>query len=612
MTTQNSQGPRSNPLFTLQHQHGPLPFDAVQPDDFLPALDAALADARTRLDRIRTNTDGPTWENTVVSLEAIDEWADRVSAMFYHLLEADGGPEMHALAKEIPPRLSAFRSDIAMDADLFQRLRDLHSRMDALDLTTEERTVLENHYLCFTRNGALLNEAEKIRLRAIDERLSICGPGFSEHVLKETQAYTLWISDADAIQQLPSSAREAAQKAATDDGRESEWKFTLDAPSYVPFMTYYPDENKRQELWRAFCTRCVEGEHGNGSLLREILTLRYERAQLLGYQDHAAYVLERRMAGTPETVEAFFAKMTPKVLPAAKRDLEAVRALKEEETGEAELHPWDYGYFCERLKRKTFDLDEEELRPYFAYEQTLDSIFRLTGRLFDLRYEAADDVPVYQDDVRAFRVRTSEGCDVGLLYIDPHPRPTKRNGAWMVDLLGQGLWDGEVRRPHVGIVCNFTPSIGEAPALLTFNEARTLFHEFGHALHELLSQCRYRSVSGVNVFWDFVELPSQLLENWLGDPEALRELARHHKTGEAMPEALIEKIQRSQTFQKGYQAARQLSFGLLDLAWHRCPPESIGDDLLAFERNATEDLRMFPPQPGTAFSHSFQHIFSGG
>ncbi len=601
-----------NPLLALQTHHHPLPFAVVRPEHFVDALEAALAHARARVEAIASDPAEPTFPNTVAALEAADEWADRISALFYHLLHTEGGPALQALARELPPKLATFRNDVTLNPALYGRFATLWERRGLLGLDPEQMTVLEGHVLHFRRNGAALTEAGRSTLREIDQRMSTLGPAFAENVLNATQAYALWIEDPALADALPPSARSAAQAAARKDNRPDAWKFTLDAPSYIAFMTHSPDASLRRDMWLAYGSRCVGGEHDNSSLLREILELRRRRATLLGYPDHAAYTLERRMAGSLDTLRAFYDRLLPIVMPAARRDLEAVRDLKRDLGHGDELHPWDYAYYAEKLKQRDYDLDQEELRPYFGFESTLQAVFALCRELFGLHFRPAEELPVYHSDVRTFRVEDPDGDLVGHLWIDPFPRPTKKPGAWMAALLGQGLWDGELRRPDVGIVCNFTPPIDDTPSLLTLDEARTLFHEFGHALHELLSHCRYRSVAGTNVFWDFVELPSQLMENWLEQPEFLRRFARHHETGEPLSDALIERVRASRNFQKGYQASRQLAFGLLDLAWHTTPPEAIGPDLIAFERTALRDVHLFPPTDGVALSHAFQHIFSGG
>ncbi|MGA0333295.1 MAG: M3 family metallopeptidase, partial [Kiritimatiellia bacterium] len=569
--------------------------------------------ARENIRRLTSQEEAPTFENTILALEASDEFLDRVSSVFYHLLHVDADDELQALAREIPPLLSAFRNDVVMDKDLYNRVEQLMQQRDGLSLSIEEQTVLENHVQSFRRNGASLPEEDQQTLREIDQKLSTCAPTFAEHVLKATQAYSLWTFDAELVSALPQSAGAQAKSLAKKEGRDQEWKFTLDAPSLNAFMTYAPDAALREEMWRAYGSRCVEGEFSNQELIRTILDLRYRRARLLGYQDHVHYTLERRMAGDRDTLRAFYDEMLPVVMPAARRDLEAVRACKEQDGKGSELHPWDYAYYAEKCRQQTFELNQEELRPWFEFESTLRALFALLQRLFDLEFASIDTLPVSHPEVRSFQIRQGrDGSEVGTLMIDPFPRPTKKPGAWMVPLLGQGLWEGEIKRPTVGVVCNFTPPVDGEPSLLTLDEARTLFHEFGHAIHELLSQCRCRSVAGTSVYWDFVELPSQLLENWLLQPEFLREYARHFQTGESLPEPYIEKIQASRTFQKGYQAARQLTFGLLDLAWYSRPPSEIGDDLLKFEREATRATALFPPEAGIAMSPSFQHIFSGG
>ena len=601
-----------NPFLLLKTRHHPLPFSDVNPADIVPALQAALDEARARIREIETCAAPPDFENTILAMEAADEWADRIASVFYHLLNVDGGPELQALAREIPPLLAAYSNDITLSKDLSRRVETLYNQSAELDLTGEQATVLENHHLHFQRNGALLPEEQQQSLREIDRRLSVLAPQFAEHVLNATQAREIRVSDPATVAPIPSGARAAAKKAAEAAGRPDEWKFTLDMPSYIAFMTHAPDADLRREMYLAYQSRCVDGEWSNLRLIREILDLRSQRARLLGYGNHAEYVLARRMAGDLDTLNAFYDRLLPVVLPAAKRDVEEVRLHKESLTGDTELHPWDFAYYSEKLRKAKYDLDQEELRPYFEYQATLEAVFALCRSLFHLRFTPVSDLPVYNPEVQTFRVDDlRDGSLVGYLYLDPFPRATKRPGAWMNNLLGQGLWDGKVRRPDVVIVANFTPP-ADGSSLLTLDEARTLFHEFGHALHELLSQCTCRSVAGTHVFWDFVELPSQLLENWLTEPEFLRAHARHHETGEPLPERLIERIQAGQTFLKGYQAARQISFGLLDLAWYTTPPDEIGEDLIAFERNALKDITLFPPQPGTALSPAFQHIFSGG
>lgn len=602
----------TNPLTALLTQHHPLPFENVCPADILPALKNALDRAREKIDTLLANPDPATVENTLLPLEACDEGADRIASLYYHLLNVDGTPELQALSKEIPPLLSAFSSDLRFNPGLFARIDELWTRRTECGLTPEQTTALENHRLSFTRNGAALPPEKQDKLREIDHQLSILGPRFAENVLKDTQAYRLWIENEDIIADLPAGAKAAARKKAREEERPDAWAFTLDMPSFIAFMTYCPNADLRRDMYTAYQKRCIQGENSNLDVLRDLLSLRHRRARLLGYPHHAAYTLERRMAHNIETLESFYESMIPKVMPAARRDLEDIRALKEQETGETALHPWDYAYWSEKLKQSAYQLDQEALRPYFEYTNTLQAVFALCNRLFSLRFVELHDLPLYREDVTTYRVEDSRDDRlIGHLYIDPFPRPTKRPGAWMNNLLGQGLWNGTVQRPDVAIVANFTPPV-DGPALLTLDESRTLFHEFGHALHELLSECTLRSVSGVNVFWDFVELPSQLFENWLTEPEFLREHARHHQTGEAIPEAFIERIQAVQRFQKGYQAARQITFGKLDLAWHTAEPETLGEDLIAFEQEAVAEYALFPRQPGTALSPAFQHIFSGG
>lgn len=600
-----------NPLSILLHEHAPLPFDRVTAEDFSPAVQAGLEQARARIDAITGNPEPPTFENTAAALEAADEGLDRISSVFYHLLHVQSSEDLQQLARELPPRLSAYHNDVMMNAALYERLRRVEA--DREHLSAEQQQMLEDLMNAFRRNGASLSEQEQQRLREIDQELSTCAPRFAEHVLKATQSYACWVRDPKVVAPLPESAKQVAKEAAEKDGRHGEWKFTLDAPSFMPFITYIEEEHLRKDMWKAYTTRCVEGEFENQSLIRTILKLRHARAQLLGYQDHTHYTLEQRMVKDRETLNAFYERLTPVVMPAARADLERLCQFKAESGWGREVHPWDVAFLSEKLRQQKFDFRQEDVRPWFAYEDTVNMLFHLAGILFDLSFEQRDDLPLYDHQVATYRVTgRTDGREVGTLMLDPFPRPSKRPGAWMNPLLAQGLWAGKVRRPLVAIVANFSPPSASAPSLLTMDEARTLFHEFGHALHELLSTCTYRSVSGTRVRWDFVELPSQLLENWLLEPEFLRAFPKHVETGVPLPEDLIAKIQKSRTYMKGYQSARQLAFGKLDLAWHTTPPNEIEDDLLAFEHQAVKDVMLFPPQPGSAVSPSFQHIFSGG
>ena len=601
----------NNPLLALLVDHQPLPFDRTRPEHIQPAVNAGLTKAREAILRITGNPDSPTFDNTVLALEAADEGLDRVTSVFYHLLHVEASEALQELATVLPQQLSEFRNDIVMNKELFERLIAVEESAEELD--AEQAMVLEDLLVSFRRNGASLSEEDQTTLRKLDHKLSTCAPKFAEHVLKATQAYSLWVSDKADIEGLPASAISTAKQAATAEGREAEWKFTLDAPSYLAFMTFSPNGDLRKSMWEAYSSRCVQGEFQNLDLIRTILRLRNERATLLGYTHHVHYTLERRMARDLETLEAFYNELFPIVMPAARKDLEQVKACKRDEQGPCDFYPWDMAYYSEQLRQKEFDLKQEELRPWFEFDATLNMIFEVCGRLFDLGFESDPTLPVYREDLYTYRVfKKTDGRDIGQLFIDPFPRSTKRPGAWMNALVGQGMWQGQVRRPLVGIVGSLTPPSEDQPSLLTMDEARTLFHEFGHALHELLSQCRYRSVAGTHVRWDFVELPSQLLENWLLEPEFLRNFPKHYQTGESLPESLIEKVQASKTFLKGYQSARQLSFGKLDLGWYTTPPDDLGEDVIAFERKQLEDCQLFDPQPGTALSPSFQHIFSGG
>lgn len=606
----------------LEHSHlphGAFPFDRVKKEDFNPALDEAIRIARANIEKIRNNSEPPNFENTILALEIASELVGQVSSIFFNLLGTNSDDELQAMAREISPRLADFGSDVTLDPALFARVKSVWDNRVKFQLEGENFRLTEKSYKEFARNGGLLDEAAKQKLRAIDQDLARLSPEFSDNVLKATNEFKMVLEKKEDLEGLPESTVEGAAMAAKEaglreDGKER-WLFNLHAPSYVPFVTYSSRRDLREKLWRAYNSRAFRDAHSNEDLAKKIAQLRHDRAVLLGYPSHAHFVLEERMAETPQKVTDFLLRLLEKSKPAAERDVAAVAALKKELTGDAQLMPWDYAYYSEKLKIRLHDLDEEILRPYFKLENVVAGVFEHARRLYGLKFKEIAKIPVSHPDVKTYEVvEENGGRFIGLFYADFFPRESKRGGAWMSTFREQGLHGDKVERPHVTIVCNFTKPTETKPSLLTIDEVGTLFHEFGHALHALLSECTYVSLGGTNVFWDFVELPSQIMENWVFEKEALDLFAAHYQTGEKIPKELTDKIRASAKFQAGYQAVRQLQFGLLDMAWH-----SLGEDGTAkitdvdgFEKKVTEKTRLLPAVPGTNASCAFTHIFSGG
>jgi peptidyl-dipeptidase Dcp len=587
------------------------PFSKIKTEHFKPAFEKALKQARGEVDAIAGNTKAPTFENTVEALDYSGYLLERISSIFFNLNSAETNEEIQALAQEISPMLAAFGNDITLNESLFKRIQAVYEQTDRESLTPEQRMLLERKFRHFRRNGALLSEADKKRLRQIDEELSRLKLTFGEHVLEETQKFELHLTEEADLEGLPESAREAARMLAKSRDKEG-WVFTLDYPSYLPFMKYADKRELRKKMALAFGSRAFHGDASdNRETLLKIANLRYERARLLGYQNHAHFVLEERMAKSPDTVRQFLEDLLAKALPAARRELKELSDFAHKRDSLSSLEKWDSTYYSEKLKQEKFSLDEEELKPYFELGKVLEGMFRVAGNLFGLRFEAAPSIDTYHEEVKAYKVFDASGAETAVFYADFHPRPGKRAGAWMTSYKPQFRKDGRNERPHVSIVCNFTRPTESTPSLLTFNEVTTLFHEFGHALHGMLADSTYPGLSGTSVYWDFVELPSQIMENWCYEPEALSMFARHYQSGEVIPSDLVERIRASSNFLEGMATVRQLSFGMLDMAWHGKDPGGI-TDVKAHEKEAFGPTNLFPDHPETCMSTSFSHIFQGG
>lgn len=589
-----------------------IAFSKVKIEDFLPALNAAIETAKTRLQNLKQNKEPATFKNTIEALETFSEEVDRVAGLFYFLYSAEGPENLQNLAREISPLLASFSSDVTLDADLFKRIKVVYEQRAQLALNPEELQLLEKQYRDFVRNGALLNVDEKNQLRQLDQELSLAGPLFSENVLKATNAFEMVVTNKEDLAGLPESQCESAWALAQSKGLDNAWVFNLQFPSFGPFLQYSDKRELREKMWKAYNSMCLNDKFDNQETVLKIVRLRHERANLLGYKTHANFVLEERMAKNPETVMTFLDSLYGSYRKAAEKDLEEVREFKKSLSGDASFWPWDYGYYAEKLKLEKFHFRSEDLRPYFRLENCIEGMFEHAKKLFNIHFEPIKNLDSYHPDVKIFEVKDlSNNAYLGLFYADFFPRETKKSGAWATTLRDQGLFEGTVKRPHVAIVCNFTKPTATKPSLLTFDEVSTLFHEFGHALHMLLSQCRYRSLSGANVYWDFVELPSQIMENWIEHKESLDLFSKHYETGDPIPEELVEKIRNASRFQVGYFSLRQLNFGFLDMAWHSTAPETM-TSLTEFERTATEKTRLFPVQENTSISAHFSHIFAGG
>lgn len=587
------------------------PFSKIKNEDFLPAFKQAISDAKKEIDAIANNSEEPTFENTIEALDFSGEQLDRISSIFFNLNSAETNDEIQKIAQEVSPLLSEFSNDITLNEALFKRIKSVYEQKDTLNLTTEQATLLDKKYKSFSRNGANLPEDKKLQLREIDKELSQLKLKFGENVLAETNNFQLHITDENDLEGLPESAKEAAKHTAEQLGKEG-WIITLQYPSYIPFMTYAHNRELRKKLSLAFGAKGFNNnEFDNQDIVLNIVNLRHKRANLLGYKTHAHFVLEERMAKTPETVNNFLNDLLNKAKPAAEREFKTLENFAKKLDGIEQLQKWDSAYYSEKLKQKLFDLDDEKLKPYFKLENVINGAFTVANKLYGLKFEPINNIDKYHSDVLTYKVTDSNNNYVSIFYADFFPRPGKRNGAWMTVYKPQYIKNGENSRPHISIVCNFTKPTKTKPSLLTFNEVTTLFHEFGHALHGMLANTTYPSLSGTNVFWDFVELPSQILENWCYEKEALELFAKHYKTGEVIPMDLIEKIKASATFNEGMQTLRQLSFGLLDMSWHGIDPTKI-DNVKTHELRAFEKTRLYPDVAQNCMSTSFSHIFQGG
>lgn len=587
------------------------PFSQIKTTDYEPAFDEAIKQAKAEIQQIITNTDAPTFENTIEAMSFSGMPLDRISNIFFNLNSAETNEELQKIAQIVAPKLSAFGNDISLNPELFKRVKQVFDTVNKSTLTTEQITLLDKTYKGFVRNGALLNDDQKTELREIDAQLSVLSLQFNENVLAETNAYQLHIANEDDLAGLPDDVIEAAKNLAEQQEKQG-WIFTLDYPSYLPFVTYAKNRELRKEIAIANGKKGFQNnDYNNEEIVLKIVKLRNQRAQLLGYKNHAVFVLEERMAQNPEKVLSFLNDLLVKAKPAAEKEFDELTAYAKKLDGIDRLEKWDGSYYSEKLKQERFNLDDEALKPYFKLENVLNGAFTVAEKLFGLHFTEVFTVDKYHTDVQTFDVTNDNGEKIALLYTDFFPRKGKRNGAWMTSFKSQWIKNGVNERPHISIVCNFTPPTQSKPSLLTFNEVTTLFHEFGHALHGMLANTTYPSLSGTSVYWDFVELPSQIMENWVYQPETLALFAKHYETGETIPQQYIKKIKESANFLEGMATLRQLSFGLLDMAWHSENPTEI-KDLKSFENKQFETTKLYPDVAENVMSTAFSHIFAGG
>lgn len=592
-------------------KHNTAPFSQIKIEDYVPAFQEGIALAKAEIDAIVNNPDEPTFENTIVTMDFSGDILDRLSSIFFNLNSAETNDEMQKIAQEVSPWLSEFGNDIRLNAELFARVKTVYDQKESLGLNPEQTTLLDKKYKSFSRNGANLPEDKKNKLREIDKELSKLSLQFGENVLAETNNFELHLTDEKDLSGLPEGTIEAARLLAKNQEKEG-WIFTLDHPSYVPFLTYADNRELRKKMAIAFGAKGFQkNEFNNEEIVLKIAKLRHERANLLGYKTHAHFVLEERMAESPEKVFSFLNDLLAKAKPAAQKEFAELTAFAKELDGIEQLEKWDGPYYSEKLKQQLFNLDDEKLKPYFQLEKVLDGAFTVAKKLYGLTFTEVFDIDKYHEEVTTYEVKDADGNLISIFYADFFPRKGKRNGAWMTSFKSQYVKDGVNERPHISNVCNFTKPTETKPSLLTFNEVTTLFHEFGHGLHGMLANTVYPSLSGTSVYWDFVELPSQIMENWCYEPEALALFANHYETGEIIPIEYVQKIKESASFQEGLATLRQLSFGLLDMAWHGQDPTNI-TDLKAFETEQFANTQLYPDVKENAMSTAFSHIFQGG
>ena len=616
---------KMNPLLTDSTlPYGAPQFDKIKTEHYLPAFEQAITEAKAEIDAIVNNPDAPTFENTVAALDEAGGRLNDAAGIFYNLMEADTNDQMQDIAEKVSPMMTEYSMYVSLNEPLFARVKAVYGSAEGLE--PDQARLLEKTWKSFVRSGANLGAEDKETYSKLSEQLSLLTLQYGKNVLAATNAFTLNLTDEADLEGLPDFVREAAVETAKSKEMEG-WAFDLSAPSYGAFMKYSPRRDLRQKMWMAYNTRATEGENSNIELCRQIAELRLKIANILGYETYADYALEERMAKNPQTVNEFIQKLLEPSLPAAKAEVkELYEYARANGFEDSEIQPWDFGFWSEKLKDARYSINDEQLKPYFRLESCIDAAFGLAGKLYGLTFEERKDIPVYHPDVKVYDVKDADGVHKALFYADFFPRASKRGGAWMTEFRGQSIVNGVEKRPFISLVTNFTKPTAGKPALLTHDELTTLLHEFGHSLHGILAEGRYSSLTGTNVSRDFVELPSQIMENWAFEPEFLDTFARHFETGEALPDTLINKIVEAKNYNAAYAQVRQLQFGILDMAWHTLKGGSESghfdrlSDLktmqelgtIAFEKAALKSSNVIPSIPEACISTSFSHIFSGG
>lgn len=616
---------KMNPLLTDSTlPYGAPQFDKIKTEHYLPAFEQAITEAKAEIDAIVNNPDAPTFDNTIAALDEAGGRLNDAAGIFYNLMEADTNDQMQDIAEKVSPMMTEYSMYVSLNEPLFARVKAVHESAEGLE--PDQARLQEKTWKSFVRSGANLGAEDKETYSKLSEQLSLLTLQYGKNVLAATNAFTLNLTDEADLEGLPDFVREAAVETAKSKEMEG-WAFDLSAPSYGAFMKYSTRRDLRQKMWMAYNTRATEGENSNIELCRQIAESRLKIANILGYETYADYALEERMAKNPQTVNEFIQKLLEPSLPAAKAEVkELYEYARANGFEDSEIQPWDFGFWSEKLKDARYSINDEQLKPYFRLESCIDAAFGLAGKLYGLTFEERKDIPVYHPDVKVYDVKDADGVHKALFYADFFPRASKRGGAWMTEFRGQSIVNGVEKRPFISLVTNFTKPTAGKPALLTHDELTTLLHEFGHSLHGILAEGRYSSLTGTNVSRDFVELPSQIMENWAFEPEFLDTFARHFETGEALPDTLINKIVEAKNYNAAYAQVRQLQFGILDMAWHTLKGGSESghfdrlSDLktmqelgtIAFEKAALKSSNVIPSIPQACISTSFSHIFSGG
>lgn len=589
-----------------------IPFEKIKLEHYKPAIQKAIKLGKAEIEEIKNNNEKPSFKNTIEALERSGKLLDTISTIFFNLNSSETSDEMQKLAQELSPILTEYSNEIMMDEMLFKRIKSVYENNHSENLNPEQKMLLEETYTSYVNNGANLNTTDKEKLKKINTELSKLSLKYGENVLKDSNAFELIIENEEDLIGLPEDVKDAALLTAKSKGKENVWVFTLDYPSYIPFMQYSENRELRKKMFLAFGARAFKNnEYNNEEIVKKISELRLKKAHLLGFKSHADKTLQRRMAKSYDNVHKLLSELETHALKIVKNEIKEVQDLSDKLNGPKEIQRWDFSYYSEKLKKEKFNIDDEILKPYFKLENVIKGAYNTANKLYGITFTEINNIQKYHKDVITYEVKDENGEHLALFYADFFPREGKRNGAWMTSFKGQNKYDNKEQRPHVSIVCNFTKPTDKKPPLLTFDEVTTLFHEFGHALHGMFANGYYESLSGTSVYWDFVELPSQIMENWCYEKDCLDLFAKHYETNEPIPIDIVKKIKESANFLSAYQTLRQVSFGLLDMAWHN-QTKMTKLSVSEFERKVMDELDVFPKVEGTNMSCSFSHIFQGG